>query len=562
MAQSFAIIAAALLLTVGLPPAVADGDGDALNGQREEEDVLLLGVAAALASSDSSSLAGPFHASIERDLEGLQEELGASLRSLPSDAEGRFGSTAVRYALHRLFMRLRGWSLVGLDPEGQAWNGSWTSKVTLLKKAPESVRTMIAQQVDGPGLSDKDVALLAVLIQHLAREDAAQHLREVFLAMNLPLDGSVGQHSAQAAIDALVASQVLSRSPATLGRRRWMREVQAIRQVYPNWPALQKSVHEELESGLRAHAPDFAGLAQVAGAVGERWGRWGDSECSSLKHELMKVEDRGSGRVRLADFYGKALHEGKWQLSESVEYLRQLGALDETNAGNPRVIIPNYVGASGNCIASSDVMSVCCISECEDLLHQLEGKLRAPEATPEEIAAAVAALPSSTVPADRELSAVMLNRLNRIAADNEGLVPMHGRLFAQWLHHAYPRECPYPHLSGKTRQVQMEAFASQTGHNITASRSQMVALAGKDARSWKLPSKSRPLENAPWSHEEELFVPLAQRPDAFVMLHASVLIAALAIGTLGYSLMHLVRTARRAAAQAQAKATQSKLYPV
>jgi len=510
--------------------------------------------------SRNASLVGSFSASVDRDLPELRAALEPTLASLSTATASRFGSAAVRYALHRLFMRLRGWSLVGLDPEGQAWNGTWTSKVALLAKAPLDVRTTIQQHVDGPGLDAKGVAVLAVLLHHLAREEVAQQLRDVFTALELPLASVLRPWAAQQALDAQVASQLVSRSPTSMDPAKWRRAIGRVARVYPNWPVLQRSIHQELKRELQVRRADFAGLAEVAGAIGERWGRWGNSECNSIKHELMTLEDRGSGRVRLADFYGKALHEGKWQLRESVEYLRQLGALDETNPRNLRVIIPNYIGAAGNCIASSDIMSVCCMSECEDIMNQLEDKLRAPRATAQEIAAVVAALPSSSVPAKRDLSAVMRHRLNRIAADNDGMVPLHGRLFAQWLHHAYPRECPYPHLSGRTRQQQMNTFA-QTGHNVTATRSQMAALAGKDAQSWTRPGQSRPLENTPWSHEEELFVPLAQQPDAWAVLHTSVFLAALAIGTLGYTLLQLVRSARRAAARA-AQVSPSKLCPV
>mmetsp|Transcript_125962 Transcript_125962/g.306037 ORF Transcript_125962/g.306037 Transcript_125962/m.306037 type:complete len:562 (-) Transcript_125962:187-1872(-) len=555
--RSFAIRNAILLLG-GLALAIAGG---AVPGQQSEgtEDDFFQSLSDALGRSNAS-LAGPFSASVDRDLPELWAALEPTLASLSTGTPDRFGSTAVRYALHRLFVRLRGWSLVGLDPEGQAWNATWTSNVTLLAKAPANVRTRIQEHVDGPGLSAKGVALLAVLLQHLAREEVAQQLRDVFIALELPLAGVLNPWVAQRALDAHVASQLVSRSPASMGRAKWLRVVSRVARVYPNWPVLQRSIHDEVERELQVRRADFAGLAEVAGAVGERWGRWGNSECKSLKDELVTVEDRGSGRVRLADFYGKALHEGKWQLRESVEYLRQLGALDETNPHNPRVIIPNYIGAAGNCIASSDIMSVCCISECEDIMNQLEDKLRAPRATAREIAAAVAALPSSTVPAKGDLSAVMRHRLNRIAADNDGMVPLHGRLFAQWLHHAYPRECPYPHLSGRTRQQHTEAFA-RTGRSVTASRSQMAALAGKDAQARTRPGQSRPLESAPWSHEEELFVPLAQQPDAWAVLHTSVFLAALAIGTLGYTLLQLVRSARRAAARA-AQVSPSKLCPV
>ena len=48
----------------------------------------------------------------------------------------------------------------------------------------------------------------------------------------------------------------------------------------------------------------------------------------------------------------------QWQLSESVEYLRQLGALDDADPSNLRVIIPSYLSGASNCIASSTFYSV------------------------------------------------------------------------------------------------------------------------------------------------------------------------------------------------------------
>merc|ERR1719221_2540265 len=39
-------------------------------------------------------------------------------------------------------------------------------------------------------------------------------------------------------------------------------------------------------------------------------------------------------------------------------------------------------------------------------------------------------------------------QLNKIAANHGGKIPLHGRLFAQWLHYAFPAECPFPHVAG------------------------------------------------------------------------------------------------------------------
>merc|ERR1712232_593738 len=99
-----------------------------------------------------------------------------------------------------------------------------------------------------------------------------------------------------------------------------------------------------------------------------------------------------------------------------MNYLRQLGLLDESDAQNPRVMIANYVSSPSNCIASSSFYSVCCMDECEGLLSHLEREIAGPEASSTQIARIVANLPSSTVTAPRTLSSTLLDRLGEIAA--------------------------------------------------------------------------------------------------------------------------------------------------
>eukprot|EP00746_Dinoflagellata_sp_MGD_P153584 gnl/MRDRNA2_/MRDRNA2_84326_c0_seq4.p1 gnl/MRDRNA2_/MRDRNA2_84326_c0~~gnl/MRDRNA2_/MRDRNA2_84326_c0_seq4.p1 ORF type:complete len:172 (+),score=39.46 gnl/MRDRNA2_/MRDRNA2_84326_c0_seq4:607-1122(+) len=60
-----------------------------------------------------------------------------------------------------------------------------------------------------------------------------------------------------------------------------------------------------------------------------------------------------------------------------------------------------------------------------------------------EILIAVETLPSFPLISDQ-----LVNKLKEIAAIDGGPIPLHGRLFAQWLHFAFPRDCPYPHLAG------------------------------------------------------------------------------------------------------------------
>lgn len=243
----------------------------------------------------------------------------------------------------------------------------------------------------------------------------------------------------------------------------------------------------------------FQMATQVVEEIGERYGHWQDAECRDLKRLLSKHERKGTGRVPLKDFYGAAL-SGNWQFSESVEYLEELGALDTSDPNNLAVLIPNYVNSQSNCVASSSIYSVCCINECEALLGHLERKVAAPQASPQELIQLVAQLPSASQEA-KQPSAELVKRLDEVALQHDGLVPLHGRLFAQWLHHAYPRECPYPHVTGKTNPMTADEWMQAKGvAGVAASKEEMKRVVNA-----KTPQAALNTTVAlPWSHEEEL----------------------------------------------------------
>eukprot|EP00490_Sorites_sp_Unknown_P009378 CAMPEP_0114685138 /NCGR_PEP_ID=MMETSP0191-20121206/60084_1 /TAXON_ID=126664 /ORGANISM="Sorites sp." /LENGTH=243 /DNA_ID=CAMNT_0001969133 /DNA_START=1 /DNA_END=733 /DNA_ORIENTATION=- len=160
------------------------------------------------------------------------------------------------------------------------------------------------------------------------------------------------------------------------------------------------------------------------------------------------MEDRpGSGRVLLRDFYRPALHQGTLEFTESLDFLRQQGAVDESDPQSIRVIVPNYMMADSNCLASSEYFSVCCADPCEELMDQLD----------DAVSALRVGLTNRSFDADGELAA----RLNEVADHHDGEVPLHGRLFAQWMHYAFPRHCPFPHVSGTTNRQSLTQFQAE-----------------------------------------------------------------------------------------------------
>merc|ERR1740121_2086322 len=197
-----------------------------------------------------------------------------------------------------------------------------------------------------------------------------------------------------------------------------------------------------------------------------------------------------TGRVLLTDFYRAGL-KGEFLFIEYADFLRRLGALDESDSGHPSVIITNYLASQANCLASTSFHSVCCIDECEGLMGHLERAIAAPKASPDSIATLVAGMRSDTVDAPRNLSTSLLARLGEIADHHDGLVPLHGRLFAQWMHHAYPLECPYPHAAGTSSPLTpdewMESFGADQVEASYVDRTQFITKKVAATRSETLP---------------------------------------------------------------------------
>merc|ERR1719491_1176444 len=76
----------------------------------------------------------------------------------------------------------------------------------------------------------------------------------------------------------------------------------------------------------------------------------------------------------------------------------------------------------------------------------------------------------------RILSSTLKGRLYSIAKSNAGQIPLHGRLFAQWMHHAFPRECPFPHEGGNVSPQTPNEWLRESGHET--SKASVAAMEG------------------------------------------------------------------------------------
>ena len=135
--------------------------------------------------------------------------------------------------------------------------------------------------------------------------------------------------------------------------------------------------------------------------------------------------------------------------------------------GGKSVIISNYLQGASNCIVTTANYFVCCLNECEEILNEIEAWVGAPVADPKDILIPLASLSNFEDEAP-QLAGALTKQLQQIADTHGGRVPLHGRLFAQWLHFVFPHECPYPQTSGSVDPLSAAEWMANAFELISA----------------------------------------------------------------------------------------------
>eukprot|EP00421_Protoceratium_reticulatum_P010516 CAMPEP_0168399354 /NCGR_PEP_ID=MMETSP0228-20121227/22044_1 /TAXON_ID=133427 /ORGANISM="Protoceratium reticulatum, Strain CCCM 535 (=CCMP 1889)" /LENGTH=435 /DNA_ID=CAMNT_0008412871 /DNA_START=61 /DNA_END=1365 /DNA_ORIENTATION=- len=380
----------------------------------------------------------------------FEEACASTFAALPKNSDGSIGHAAARYLLHRFFVQEHGWFVRGLEPTG---NGSaeLPSYSTLQTQdwLPEFLLGVAEGRSEGAGMSLRDVAALAAAIDDLAASDFSTRLEELLPLHSLPRDGGAPREQVESLMRTFFVKFLRSGNFTFGTRAETERKKQQFFERYSGWreaAAWLDSMEARYLGPAKNGLVDLSVAKRLAVEIGKQYYTLNDPQCADLKKTLVAMEGGKPGRVRLSTFYKKALYS-HWKFRETPEYLRVLGALDESDPRQPQVIISNYAMSRSNCLRASGLYVICCRNACEDIMGNLEGRLGAPSAEPPRIAELVEQLMSETARAPGNLSAQLLERLDQVAAANGGRVPLHGRLFAQWMHHAFPRDCPYPHES-------------------------------------------------------------------------------------------------------------------
>lgn len=420
----------------------------------------------------------------------LQNALKPMWPALPKDKDGKISHSVVRYAIHRLMVDYYGWYVKGLEPDGGRRNASAplhyemagaTASSESMDWVPAYMQWFLEQKMGGGGLSLRETAVLGASLIELASRESGALLKSVYKFWSRDTAKPVATMQAP---DILLTYMVTYLKEFNLTRdaqkdRNGM--LRTFRKFYPGNDDLEKW----LAKLRKEHAPasfggdglKFEDAHRILDEASQRYSRdLNDEECRNLKHFMLDREAKGRpGRLLISEFYQHGgFNAERWLFNEKYEYLVAIGAVDTSDEVHPAIIIPNYVSSKGQCLEVSNIFGMCCRNECEPMLSKLEQEVKSDSATVEQVTKLIENLPSDTVQAPRTLSATLKERLQKVADANGGKIPLHGRLFAQWMHHAYPRECPFPHAAGTTSPQTPDQWMLETKESAFASTEEMV----------------------------------------------------------------------------------------
>eukprot|EP00405_Crypthecodinium_cohnii_P016736 CAMPEP_0206451196 /NCGR_PEP_ID=MMETSP0324_2-20121206/19190_1 /ASSEMBLY_ACC=CAM_ASM_000836 /TAXON_ID=2866 /ORGANISM="Crypthecodinium cohnii, Strain Seligo" /LENGTH=568 /DNA_ID=CAMNT_0053921017 /DNA_START=48 /DNA_END=1754 /DNA_ORIENTATION=- len=491
----------------------------------------------------------------ETHLSSLEEALLPMWQTLPKSSSGLIERRSLRYLVHRHFNRRSALHIRGFEPNraGDAWG----DVDILSQKVPAFVETVLQSQHKADhGFTLRDAALMVATLEQLILDGESATLETIFNEQGRSFSSDLSDMDLIQVLESYMIHWMMGEDQE--GIRILLANRTLLETAFPNWEALKGMVKGEVMrvSQQRADKPlskpkrpghnvfsqkySFEDAHSVAGDVTKSFASFWESECSSMKHALVEMDTHNTGRVPLAKFYGSAL-ESDWRFGESEAYLRELGALDESSTWyGKQVIISNYIQATSNCIVAAPHYSVCCVNDCEAHLEEIEEAIKAPSATPEQLLAVVGNMSSHMLLDDAvpSLTRSLKQQLQEIAASHDGTVPIHGRLFAQWLHYVFPRECPFPHKAGVASLVTPMEY----GDGYIASQEDMVKAAAEVSNTTNLTAvdKEELQWMSQWSPEEELVVgPKLQAPweaSSYLNVAAALLLAgSLLFATVGRS---------------------------
>jgi len=452
-----------------------------------------------------------------RRMDKIHASMERSFQALPTNTDGLLSPPAVRYLVHNYFAQEHGWLINGLGSHSH--NSAAPAAVhhadVLQSKAPEILEALLQAQHSRKGFSFHDALAMAATLERLIVDESAAMLEASYGTNRISVDEAVDRKGLRDVLmtfmllfelgtsvnasDYALLSEMKENMEATIGTEDsfWDKLDDFQSGIVNNY----LFEHQYIINPFRPHSFVFKTALELVERMFHSYGKWQNAECEQMKESLMELDQQGFGRVPLSTFYSQP-ETALYKFGESVEYLKETGALEETRGRQPHVLISNYLAGPSNCVAGSAFYSVCCLSECTRLMSELEGAIQAPSASPEFVVDLVSNISSSSIDAPRTLPTSLVTKLTEVAEQHGGLVPVHGRLFAQWMHYAFPLECQLPQ-NLKSDDVLSPAHWEVKGHTATPEEKERYLLLAADNAFLPVEAEDDMLATR-WSQEEVL----------------------------------------------------------
>merc|ERR1740121_1870809 len=423
-------------------------------------------------------------------LSAIEKSLLPMWRTMPKNSYGRIARRSLRYLAHRHFMQQSSLMIRGFEPSRLVNKSYWGVADILSQQVPGYVEAVLeSRKGQHHGFSLNDTVNMIAMLDYLIFDSQRVALEKAYKLQDMGVQRSLSHDDLKQVLEAYIVYWMLGDDD---GIETVLRNRSFLVENVPHWEAIVAFAEGRIKTleFARQRAPQpwrgkdtweqrysFDDAHEVVGSITSSFQSFWESGIASKKKTLGGMDGHRTGRVPLSSFYASAI-DTDWRFRESETYLRELGALDETSRWNAKqVIIPNYLQAASNCIVSTPHYRVCCASECEAHLRELEAEIGAPVAEPDTILALVGNM-TSPASLDDEYSSPQLGgslkaQLRQVAETHAGKVPLHGRLFAQWLHYVFPHECPFPHKTGSVASVGPTEF----GDDFMAQSEEMKKLA-------------------------------------------------------------------------------------
>eukprot|EP00440_Ansanella_granifera_P015447 gb/GFBE01016792.1/.p1 GENE.gb/GFBE01016792.1/~~gb/GFBE01016792.1/.p1 ORF type:complete len:546 (+),score=126.17 gb/GFBE01016792.1/:1-1638(+) len=392
----------------------------------------------ALIAEIDAGLAGSHAAYDDTRIQALEEELQPLFATLPHEEEAGLGLSSARFLLHQHFLRQHSWYVRGLNPAGDGRQPP-DHKEALRSRVAGHLLEVLESRVGKQGLNLRTLAVFVATLEHLLHGDERQRLKAAWDVHDLSAEDVTDGAGVRSVIEVFMAHYVYTSQKVDSGYaltlEKGRQEVAFVSRTHGAWKRLIAFVDREVAQRVKTDF-SFEDAAQVAAEVLQYFNDVSGSMCADMVATFTALPGAHDGRASL-----EAMRRSGDLVRESVEYLRSAGALDESDAQDPQVILPNYMLSASNCDGTTSFYDLCCPNQCEGHKSHLERALAAAPAG-QRLAALKAAVEAKLL--GRVVPDDLSKQLDAIAQDNNGDIPLHGLDFARWLHAAMPRDCPRP----------------------------------------------------------------------------------------------------------------------